>query len=239
MLEIIFGVPQGSILGPSLFNIFLIDLFFMIEDTDIASYANDNTPYVIADNIDGVIKSLEEASEILFKWFNDNLMRINADKCHLLVSTNNTVKIKIGNFYITNSKSEKLLGVKFDHKLSFDDHISKLCKKVSRKIHALSRVASYMNTSKRRILMNAFFKSQFSYCLLVWMCHSHANNGKINSLHERCLRIIYSDKQSSFETLLEKDSSVSVHNRNLQILATEMYKIKNDLSPLIVTELFG
>ena len=139
-LEIIFGVPQGSILGPLLFNIFLIDLFFITEDTDIASYADDNKPYAIADNINGVIKSLEEATEILFNWFN-NLMRINADKCHFLVSINNTVKIKIGNFDITNSKSEKLLGVKFDHKLSFDDHISELCKKASRKIHALSRVA--------------------------------------------------------------------------------------------------
>ena len=190
LLEIIFGVPQGSILGPLLFNIFLIDLFFIIEDTDIASYADDNTPYVIADNIDGVIKSLEEASEILFKWFNDNLMKINADKCHLLVSTNNTVKIKIANFDITNSKSEKLLGVKFDHKLSFDDHISKLCKKASRKIHALSRVASYINISKRSIFINAFFKSHFSYCPLVWMCHSRDHNGRINRLHERCLRII-------------------------------------------------
>ena len=155
-----------------------------------------------------------------------------------MVSTNNNVKIKIGNFDITNSKSEKLVGVKFDHKLSFDDHISELCKRASRKIHALSRVISNINISKRRILINAFFKSQFRYCLLVWMCHSRANNGKINRLHERCWRIIYSDKQSSLETLLEKDSSVSVHNRNLQILATEIYKIKNDLSPLIVTELF-
>ena len=60
-------------------------------------------------------------------------MRINADKSHSLVSTNNTVKIKIGNFDITNSKNEKLLGVKFDHKLSFDNHISELCKKAIEK----------------------------------------------------------------------------------------------------------
>ena len=156
----------------------------------------------------------------------------------MLVTKNNTVKIKIGNFGITNSKSEKLLGVKFDHKLSFDDHIFELCKKASRNINALSRVASYMNISKRRILLSVSFKSQFSYCPLVSMCHSRANNGKINRLHESCMQIIYSDKQSLFQTLLEKDGSVSIHNRNLQILATEMYKIKNDLSPLIVTEPF-
>ena len=86
--------------------------------------------------------------------------------------------------------------------------------------------------------MNAFCKSQFTYCPLVWMCHSRANNGKINRLHKRCLQIIYSDKQSSFETLLEKYGSVSVHNRNRQILASEMYTTKNDLTPLIFTELF-
>ena len=217
---------------------FLIDLFFIIENTDIASYADDNTPYISADDIDGVIKSLEETSATLFKWFSDNLMKSNPDKCHLLISTNNTVKMKIGHFDIANSRNEKLLGVKFDSKLTFDDHISELCKKTSRKIHALSRVTPYMNISKRRILMNAFFKSQFSYCPLVWMCHSRANNSKINRLHERCLRIIYSDKQSSFESLLEKDGSVSIHNRNIQILATEMFKIKNDMSPEIMTELF-
>ena len=65
--------------------------------------------------------------------------------------------------------------------------------------------------------MNAFFKSQFSYCPLVWMCHSRSNNSKINRLNERWLRIIYTDKQSLFEMLLEKDGSVSDHNRNLQL----------------------
>ena len=236
--EILFGVPQGSILGPLLFNIYLIDLFFVIEDTDIASYADDNTPYIIDDTVEGVIKSLEEVSKKLFKWFDDNLMKSNADKCHLLVSTNETVKIQVGNYNIANSKCEKLLGINFDHNLNFDKHVSELCKKASRKINALSRITPYMNVSKKRILMNTFFESQFSYCPLIWMCHSRANNNKINRLHERSLRVVFSDKQSSFETLLEKDSSVSIHNRNLQILATEMYKIKNNLSPPTIADLF-
>ena len=106
----------------SIIQYFLIDLFFMIGDSDIASYVGDSTTYVSADNIDGVIKSSENVSKILLKWSNDNLMKSNADKYHLLVNIKNTIKIKVGNFGISDCKSEKLLGVEFV-KLSFDDHI--------------------------------------------------------------------------------------------------------------------
>ena len=85
--------------------------------------------------------------------------------------------------------------------------------------------------------MNVFFKSRFGYFPLAWICHSCASNGK-NRLRERCLQTIYVKKDSLFEMLLEKDDFVSVYNRNHQVLATEMYKIKNGLSPSIVTELF-
>ena len=63
----------------------------------------------------------------------------------------------------------------------------------------MSRVTPFMNLSKKKMLMNSFFKSQFSYCPLVWMCHSRTINNKINHLHERCLRVIYNDKISSFK----------------------------------------
>ena len=72
--------------------------------------------------------------------------------------------------------------------------------------------------------MNVFFKTQFHYCPLIWMCHSRQNNNKINKLHPRCLRIIYNNKQSSFKTLLEKDGSVSIHETNMKVLVTEMFK---------------
>ena len=86
--------------------------------------------------------------------------------------------------------------------------------------------------------MNSFFSSQFNYCPLVWMCHSRLINNKINRLHERCLRIVYSDKKSSFEDLLTKDGSVSVHTRNIQVLAIEMFKTYKNLSPPIFNEIF-
>ena len=69
------------------------------------------------------------------------------------------------------------------------------------------------------------------------MCHNRTKNSKINRLHERCLRLIYNDKKSSFEQLLEIDSSVSVHDRNLRAMATEMYKIYG-ISPTIMNEIF-
>ena len=166
-------------------------------------------------------------------------MKSNPDKCHLLVSTNDNVAIRIGKFQIENTKREKLLGIQFDNKLSFDYHLSEICKKASRKLYALCRATPYMNLSKRKILMNAFFNSQFSYCPLIWMCHSCMINKKINRLHEIWLRIIYCDKQSSFEELLEKDRSVSIHERKLQILVTEMYKIGKGMPPPQITELLA
>ena len=88
------------------------------------------------------------------------------------------------------------------------------------------------------MLMNAFFISQFNYCPVIWMCHSRALKNKINRLHERCLRIIYNDKTSTFNELLEKDNSVSIHYRNIQALAIEMHKVANGMSPEIVNGIF-
>ena len=89
------GVPQGPVLGLLLFNIFLADFIFFIilNHVNIASYADDNTPYVVADDINGTTKSLEKASKVLFGWFENNLLKDNAEKCHLLVSSSDAVNL--------------------------------------------------------------------------------------------------------------------------------------------------
>ena len=163
----------------------------------------------------------------------------NYDKCHLLVTGKNNVTMNAIRIKIKNTECEKLLGIKVDCRLKFENYLEGVIKKASNKINTLSRVTLFMSLSKKKMLMNSFFKSQFSYCPLVWMCHSPTINNTINHLHERCLRVIYNDKISSFKELLERDWSVSIHNRNLQILATEMFKVYNDVAPPIFTEIFN
>ena len=86
--------------------------------------------------------------------------------------------------------------------------------------------------------MKAFIESQFAYCPLVWMFCSRRSNNRINHLHERALRIVYNDHSSTFEDLLVKDNSVSIHHRNIRLLAIELYKAKNNLSSQLMLDLF-
>ena len=232
ILDIIFGVPQGSILGPLLFNVNIIDLF-LIEHyrSDFSNYADDTTPYNCGNTFLEVISDLETTINNLFDWFCCNNLKVNPSKCHLFLSPFNLKSINIKNFSIEGSSSEKFLGVTVDSNFTFEKHINELCKKGNQKLHALARCAKYMSTEKRRTLFKAFVVSQFNYCPLVWMFHIKELNGRINSLHEKALRLIYQNRNLSFEELLKLDKSVSIQYRNLQYLLTEIYKVKIGLSP--------
>ena len=104
-----------------------------------------------------------------------------------------------------------------DSKLNFKEHLDGIIKNASRKINVLSRIVPCMNITKRRLLINSFLASQFNYCPLVKMCHHRSVNNKITLLHERCLRIVYSDSMSSFEDLLDKDRSVTAQKMKFSI----------------------
>ena len=192
-------------------------MFYDINDCDIASDADYNTPYASSGNLDAAMNKLEESTNNLFEWFINNHMKANADKYHFLVTGNYEVSANINELEIESSKKEKLLGISIDIRLSFEHHITSLCKKASQKLHALARIAHYMDFEKRRSLMKAFVISQFNYCPLIWMFHNRTLNNRINKIHERGLRLVYQNKNLPFSELLELDNAVTIHQRNLQV----------------------
>ena len=111
----------------------------MISNTDFSSYADDNTIYDSGNSIDDVISSLQESAEKLFQWLSHNQMKGNAGKCHLIVSTDEPIEIRVGESLIKSSACEKLLGIKIDNKLNFDTHVKGLCTKANNKLRALAR----------------------------------------------------------------------------------------------------
>ena len=190
------------------------------ENIDFAGYADDNTPYVYSSKIEHVLTNLQSASEKLFSWFSANHLVVNAGECHLLTSSNLPLEIRITNTKISNVERVKLLGVNFEGRLNFDFHVNTLLKKTNKKYHALARVCNYMDAKKRRVLMNAFITSQFSYCPLVRMFHSRTLNNRINKIHKKPLRPVYKNETfSSFHDLLKRDKSVSIHQKNLPMVS--------------------
>ena len=167
------GVPQGFLLGPLLLYRYICDMFFETpKNIDFARYADESTPCTCSSNIDEVLENLQEAFEQLFQWFSANHLVANAGKCHLLTSSKISNNIAISNTNISSEQNVKLLGINLESRLSFDYHVNTVLYKANRKYHALARLWNYMSTNKGRALMKAFITSQFSYCPLVWICHS-------------------------------------------------------------------
>ena len=117
--------------------------------------------------------------------------------------------------------SVELLGVTIDKNLNFSKHIEKLCKRANFKLMAMKRLRPYISEKKALLLAKTFICSQFNYCLLVWMFCDKYHNSKINKIQKKTLRNVFSDYSSTFEELLYKGNSHTVHVNNLQYLMIE------------------
>ena len=132
----------------------------------------------------------------------------------------------------------KLLGLTIDKKMNFNKHLSILCKQVSGKVSAFARMVKIIPFDKKGLILKTFIESQFSYCPLIWMFRSKEVNNKINHIHGRALRLVYEYYTTSFEDILLRDKSVYIHLRNIQNVAIEVLKVKNNLCPDFIKSLF-
>ena len=127
-------VPQGPVLGPLLFNIYLNDLLYLTKPTEICLFADGTTVFACDKDLNSLIKRLEHESLLAFEWFQNNNMKLNLDKCHLLVSGSKyeIVWAQIGDEIIWESNKQKLLGLQIDRNLNFNEYVSLLCKKAGK-----------------------------------------------------------------------------------------------------------
>ena len=98
------------------------------------NYADDNTPYVCSENVGVALEKLEEVGKVLFEWFSNNFLKANADKCHLILSTDEPFSINIDNEVIKNSNNKELLGINLNNRLGFDAHVANICNRFSKKL---------------------------------------------------------------------------------------------------------
>ena len=236
------GVPQGSVLGPLLFNIFINDLFYAIEHSQVCNFADDNTIFASGETLDAVTKCIENDMRNAMSWYKLNEMVANPEKFQLIyfgLKEDHDLSIEINGDLIKMSDTVKLFGVTIDSKLRFNEHVKIICQKTNTKVKAFSRVVRYLEPQKASLLYNSFILTNFNYCPLIWMFCGKTINDKVNSVHKRALRVLLNDYNSSFEELLHRNEEVTIHEKNLQKLILEVYRCMTSGNPSFLWEFFN
>ena len=170
-MEVVLGVPQGSILGSLPFNIFINDMFLFILETELCNFSDDNTLYTCNTNIQTVLNRLTNDTNRIIEWFSHNSMIANPEKFQLMFLGKN---LNYDELFITLDKDillptaeVKLLGVTLDNSLNFKTHVKSMCAKAVNRINALRRIRNFISLNKAKIIYNAFIYSTFIYCPLI------------------------------------------------------------------------
>jgi hypothetical protein len=235
------GVPQGSVLGPLLFNIFINDLFLFINDCDLCNFADDQTIYSYDSDFDAVIINLEQDLKRCISWLDNNGLVVNPDKFQIMfLGTRCKQKfcLTTNGKTVKNTDTIKLLGITIDWKLNFNKHVLEIAKKANTKARGLCRMRSKLSIDQKIILYHSFVSSHFGYCPLIWMFCGKTANAKVEKVHKRALCAVYNNFNLSYKEALERGKHFSIHRRNLNTLLCEVYKVIHGLVPPLLQNIF-
>jgi len=243
-----YGVPQGSILGPLLFLIFINDLPFslhnVISSTDM--YADDTTICDVQRSVGTLQANLQSSLALLETWCRNNGMVLNTDKTKVLLITtphkrarlNVPFSLTFKNIPLKSSKSEKLLGVYVNENLKWDDHVNKIKKKISTNLWLLSRIKMFIPLSARILFYKAYIQPHLDFCNVIWGGTNNTNLHKLYVLQKRLCKTIFGKNYTSVPNSMEAMSCLSIHERIIVNKAKFMYKVSKESIPCYVVNMF-